>query len=90
MSLCEQHSLGVYYNCIFQSSTTGFIIGGNMPLYSPSPHSGNQLSRLVYGDILCFQLFLYLWVLIRIWERLEVEAGRWLPFKTGSHVYTLF
>ena len=37
MSLCGQHSLGVHYNCIFQSSPTGFIIGGNMPLYSPSP-----------------------------------------------------
>ena len=58
MSLCGQHSLGVHYNCIFQSSPTGFIIGGNMPLYSPSPDSGNQLSRLVHGDISVFSVYL--------------------------------
>lgn len=86
VSLCGQHSLGLHDNCTFQSSSTGFLIGGVAYL----PHSGIQLSRLAYVDVLSFQLFLYLSVFIRIGKRLQVGAARWLPFKTGSHVHALF
>lgn len=88
MSLCGQHSLGVHYNYIFQSSPTGFIIGGNMPLYSPSPILAVSCQDSFMVTFLCFP---YIWVLFRIWKREQLMgAVRWWSFETGSPVYILF
>lgn len=54
MPLCGQLALEVHYNSTSQSSSTGFITGGKIPLHT----SPAQLSRLLYGDVLGFQLFL--------------------------------
>ena len=86
MSLCGELSLGFTTIALLNRvplALSRVEICLSTPLPSP------VLSRLVYGDVLGFRLFLYLCF---NWNSRKIRGGaaRWIPFKTGSHVDILF